>query len=164
MEEVFPFLANMATIEPLPEDADFDIDMFEAERPIYPKAREDLLDLLMRQRDEKGNVSMCPRCSALFDASAARAYDSYKKSKERVYQEELRQARLLQNPTQKGYTSKTRLPPSNVSHNKWLQNNAPNYSRHSHVAWKPRDQADQGAQPKGNFSPMGASSKKRCNF
>ncbi|MED6163492.1 hypothetical protein PIB30_080438 [Stylosanthes scabra] len=144
--------------------------MFEAERPIYPKAGEDLLDFLLRQREGEGNVAICPRCSALFDSSAAKAYVSYKKSKERMIQEREKQAMLLRNPVLRdnkqkvkgqkppvrqqmrkvvmvdgkpqGFSSKTRVPPSNVSHNKWVQNNAPNYSRHSHVAGKPKGQAD----------------------
>ncbi|MED6153037.1 hypothetical protein PIB30_097673 [Stylosanthes scabra] len=63
-----------------------------------------------------------------------------------------------------GYTNKTRVPPSNVSHNKWVQNNAPNYSHYSHVAWRPKSQADQGAQARGGYSQRGASSKKKGNF
>ncbi|MED6225064.1 hypothetical protein PIB30_090219 [Stylosanthes scabra] len=160
----------MATVEPLSEEEAFDLDMFEAERPIYPKAGEDLLDFLLRQREGEGNVAVCPRYSALFDSSASKAYESYKKSKERALQEKERQAMLLKNPIPKdaggnakgqdapvpqemrtvvmvdgkpqGFSSKTRVPPSNVSHNKWVQNNAPNYSQHSHVAWKPKGQAD----------------------
>ncbi|MED6172549.1 hypothetical protein PIB30_051066 [Stylosanthes scabra] len=48
IDDVFAVSVNMATVEPLSEEEAFDLDMFEAERPIYPKAGEDLLDFFLR--------------------------------------------------------------------------------------------------------------------
>ncbi|MED6186758.1 hypothetical protein PIB30_069794 [Stylosanthes scabra] len=60
MEEVFAFSANMATVESLSEEEAFEHDMFEAKRPIYPKAGEDLLDFLLRQREGEWQCRCLP--------------------------------------------------------------------------------------------------------
>ncbi|RYQ91798.1 hypothetical protein Ahy_B09g097827 isoform B [Arachis hypogaea] len=92
--EKITFSINMASIEPMGKDNQFELDMFKAESPIYSKAREDLLDFFLGQREEEGNVDICPRCSTLLDTLTVKAFNSYKKSRERVYQEKLRQAQL----------------------------------------------------------------------
>ncbi|MED6177149.1 hypothetical protein PIB30_095220, partial [Stylosanthes scabra] len=67
-----------------------------------------------------------------------------------------------------GFLSKTCVPPSIVFHNKWVQNNAPNYSRYSHVAWKPKGQADYSPRSKGHqrgvYSQRGSSPTRGGGF
>ncbi|QHO49079.1 uncharacterized protein DS421_1g10850 [Arachis hypogaea] len=79
------FSINMASVEPIGKDDQFELDMFEAKRPLYPMTGEDLLDLLLRKKEEEENIAICPQCSAFFDTSAAKAFDSYKKSKKGVH-------------------------------------------------------------------------------
>ena len=59
-----------------------ELDAFEnAEKPIYPNVGEDLLDFLLKQSDANANVTICPRCSAIFDKVAAKAFEDEKKAK-----------------------------------------------------------------------------------
>ena len=54
---------------------DLDLDMFEAvEKPIFPKAGEDLLDFLLKQEFGE-NVALCLRCNAMFDQIATKTYE-----------------------------------------------------------------------------------------
>ena len=72
---------------------DMELDLFEnVEKPIYPKASEDLLDFLLKQRYANANVTMSPRCSAVFDKNATKAYKEHnevevEKERERIQQE-----------------------------------------------------------------------------
>ena len=57
------------------------------EKPIYPKARENLLDFLLKQGDANANVTICLRYSAIFDRNAIEAYKEHKEAeveKERI--------------------------------------------------------------------------------
>ena len=90
--DVNPFEMNSAYVEPVhlsinvagieaEEEAKeaMELDAFEnMEKPIYPKAGEDLLDFLLKQRDAGANVAICPRCSAVFDKTAAKAFQDEK--------------------------------------------------------------------------------------
>ena len=59
---------------------DMKLDAFEnTEKPIYPKAREDLLNFLLKQRDANANVTICPRCNAAFDKNAAKTFEEQKR-------------------------------------------------------------------------------------
>ena len=59
-----------------------ELDAFEnAEKLIYPKVGEDLLDFLLKQSNANANVTICPRCSAIFDKVAAKAFEDEKKAK-----------------------------------------------------------------------------------
>ena len=94
--DINPFEMNSAFVEPvhlsinavgLKEDTKdkikeaMELDTFEnTEKPIYPKVGEDLLDLLLKQRDADANVTICPRCSAVFDKVAAKAFEDEKKA------------------------------------------------------------------------------------
>ena len=49
------------------------------EKPIYPKAREDLLNFLLKQRDTNANVTICPRYSGMFDKNAAKIFKNRKR-------------------------------------------------------------------------------------
>ena len=72
---------------------DMELDLFEnVEKPIHPKSGVDLLDFLLKQRDADANVTMCPRCSVVFDKNATKAYKEHnevevEKEKERIEQE-----------------------------------------------------------------------------
>ena len=58
---------------------DMDLDMFEdIEKPIFPKAGEDLLDFLLKQKESGENVALYPRCSAVFDQTATKTYEKQK--------------------------------------------------------------------------------------
>ena len=50
------------------------------EKPIYPKARENLLDFLLKQGDANANVTICLRYSAIFDRNAIEAYKEHKEA------------------------------------------------------------------------------------
>ena len=69
------------------------LDTFEnAERPIYPKAGEDLLVFLLKQRNVNANMAICPRCSVVFDKEAVKAFEEGTKAeaereKRRIEQE-----------------------------------------------------------------------------
>ena len=68
-------LVNMINIDQN-HGPDFDIEytmsVFESEKkPIYPQAGKDLFEFLLRQKDQGGDVSLCPRCSAIFDKQEA---------------------------------------------------------------------------------------------
>ena len=46
---------------------DMEVDLLKnREKPIYLKAGEDPLDFLLKQRDAKANVTICPRCNLVF--------------------------------------------------------------------------------------------------
>ena len=67
---------------------------------IYPKAMEDLLDFLLKQRDADANVAICPKCSAMFDKNAAKMFEEEKKAevgkeKEKIEQERKEMERKL---------------------------------------------------------------------
>ena len=64
------------------------------EKPIYPKVGEDLLDFLLKHRDDNANVAICQRCSAVFDKNATRTFEQQKnvefeKEKEKLVQEKM---------------------------------------------------------------------------
>ena len=94
--DVNPFEMNSAFVKPVhmsinvvgfEEDAeekmkeDMVLDAFDnTEKPIYPQARVDLLDFLLKQRDANANVTICPRCSAVFEKKVAQAFEEEKKA------------------------------------------------------------------------------------
>nr|KYP38587.1 hypothetical protein KK1_040155 [Cajanus cajan] len=45
------------------------------QEPIYPKEGDNLLDFLSKKKDDDREVMLCPRCSAVFDRSAAKAFE-----------------------------------------------------------------------------------------
>ena len=89
--DINPFEMNSAFVEPIfmsinavgfDENAeekmkgDMELDAFEnTEKPIYPKAREDLLDFLLKQRDADANVAICLRYKAMFNKNAAKTFE-----------------------------------------------------------------------------------------
>ena len=90
---------------------DMDLDLFKNfEKPIYPKAGEDLLDFLLKQRGATANVTICPSCSAVFDKNAAKAYHNHeeveiekqrKEVKKKLAEKEVKTARLRKDVTTK---------------------------------------------------------------
>ncbi|KAJ1391636.1 hypothetical protein SESBI_36510 [Sesbania bispinosa] len=58
------------------------IEQFKKEiTPIYPKAGETLIDFLAEKKKNNQEVMLCPRCSAIFDKSAAKAFEESEKRK-----------------------------------------------------------------------------------
>ena len=51
------------------------------EKSIYSIPRENLSDILLKQRDKSVNVAMCPQCNAVFDRNIAIVYESKKEAK-----------------------------------------------------------------------------------
>ena len=60
---------------------DMVLDTFEnMEKPIYPKAGEDFLYFLLKQKDASANVTISLSCSAVFDKNTAKAFEENKKA------------------------------------------------------------------------------------
>ncbi|KAJ1392275.1 hypothetical protein SESBI_35919 [Sesbania bispinosa] len=58
------------------------IEQFEKEvTPIYHKAGETLIDFLAEKKKNNQQVMLCPRCSAIFDKSAAKSFEESEKRK-----------------------------------------------------------------------------------
>ena len=86
--DVNPFEMNSPFVEPVfmlinavgfEEDVeekmkeDMVLDVFEnIEKPIYPKVGEDLLDFLLKQRNANANVTIYPKCSAIFNKNTTK--------------------------------------------------------------------------------------------
>ena len=76
------------------------IDHFEAvEKPIFPIAGESLIEFLSRQCNAKGDVSLCPSCSAVYDGNAVKEYEQRKLDKKMA--EEFEKDRLKRKLTGK---------------------------------------------------------------
>ena len=68
------------------------LDAFEnMEKPIYPKAREDLVDFFLKQRDADANVAICLRCNVVFDKNAAKTFEKQKKAEVEKKKEKIEQ-------------------------------------------------------------------------
>lgn len=106
---------------------------------VYPKAGETLVEFLSRSKDGEKEVMLCPRCSAVFDKSAAKAYqDSEMK---RHYQRKAPVSRRLKYPHEewverdqeldghKGQKTsskdKTYLPNAGLPRNQWFRPTPP---------------------------------------
>ncbi|RYR26493.1 hypothetical protein Ahy_B02g060739 [Arachis hypogaea] len=64
---------------------DFDVahDDFESQvRSVYPRAGDGLLNFLVQQKIKDRDVSLCPRCNAVFDAEAAEIFEKERMKKE----------------------------------------------------------------------------------
>lgn len=71
---------------------DMALDAFEStEKPIYPKAREDSLDFLLKQRDANSNVTIYPRGSVVFNKTAAKAFEEKRKAEAEVERQRVEQ-------------------------------------------------------------------------
>ncbi|RYQ98557.1 hypothetical protein Ahy_B07g086297 [Arachis hypogaea] len=55
---------------------------------VYPSVGDGLLEFLMQQKLKDQDVSLCPRCNAVFDAEAAATFDKYRMKKELAHREE----------------------------------------------------------------------------
>ncbi|XP_015949653.1 uncharacterized protein LOC107474543 [Arachis duranensis] len=75
--DVDPFDADASFVEPcfgvnmvgMSYDFDVALDDFESQVwSVYPRARDGLLDFLVQQKIKDWNVSLCPRCNAIFNA------------------------------------------------------------------------------------------------
>ncbi|KAJ1412480.1 Retrovirus-related Pol polyprotein from transposon opus [Sesbania bispinosa] len=98
-----PFATNASYAEPLEIlMVDFEkvglngptdgiIEQFENEvTPIYPKVGETLIDFLAEKKENNQEVMLCPRCSAIFDKSVAKAFEEYEKRKNFQNQNQIR--------------------------------------------------------------------------
>ena len=76
-----------AGIEEAPqEDIEDAVEQFEKEeREIYPKAGESLMDFLSRKQEADHEVMLCPRCSAVFDKIAAKAFEESEAKKKQAH-------------------------------------------------------------------------------
>ena len=52
-----------------------------------------MLDFLLKQSDADANVTICPRCSAVFDKVAAKAFEDEKKAKVKKEKRRIEQER-----------------------------------------------------------------------
>ncbi|MED6166889.1 hypothetical protein PIB30_113750, partial [Stylosanthes scabra] len=57
-------------------------------RQVFPGVGESLLDFLMQQKLKDRDVSLCPRCNAVFDADAAALFEKERMKKELAHKEE----------------------------------------------------------------------------
>ncbi|RYR40057.1 hypothetical protein Ahy_A09g045722 [Arachis hypogaea] len=82
--DVDPFKVDASCVEPclgvnmvgMSYDFDVALDDFESQvRSVYPRIGDGLLDFLVQQKMKDQNVSLCPRCNAVFDAEAAAIFE-----------------------------------------------------------------------------------------
>ena len=67
---------------------ELELDHFEGvEKLIFPVVDESLVNFLSQQHDAKGDVSLCPRCNAVFDRNVARAFEKRRFKREIVEKE-----------------------------------------------------------------------------
>ncbi|RYR78540.1 hypothetical protein Ahy_A01g003365 [Arachis hypogaea] len=96
------------TMKSSKEELDFktEIDLAELKNAVYPRAGDDLLNFLVQQKIKDRDVSLCPRCNAIFDAEAAAIFEKERMKKKLAHREE--QARQRQ-PIRRveGQSSKT---------------------------------------------------------
>ncbi|RYR26745.1 hypothetical protein Ahy_B02g061050 [Arachis hypogaea] len=116
--DVDPFEVDASCVEPCLEvnmvgisyDFDVALDDFESQvRSVYPRTGDGLLDFLVQQ---KINVSLCPRCNAVFDAEAAAIFEKERMKKELAHKEE--QARQRQ-PIRRVEGSSSKIPQHDVT-------------------------------------------------
>ncbi|MED6193152.1 hypothetical protein PIB30_016454 [Stylosanthes scabra] len=69
-------------------DMKVDTEPFENIRQVFPGVGEGLLDFLMQQKLKDRDVSLCPRCNAVFDAEAAALFEKERMKKELAHKEE----------------------------------------------------------------------------
>ncbi|QHN96050.1 uncharacterized protein DS421_18g615050 [Arachis hypogaea] len=113
--DVDPFEVDANYVEPcfgvnmvgMSYEFDVVLDDFESQvRSVYPRIGDGLLDFLVQQKIKDRDVSLCPRCNAIFDAEAAVIFEKERKKKELAHREE--QARQRQPIRRlKGSSSKT---------------------------------------------------------
>lgn len=54
-------------------DLDYVMDQFHKhQRDVFPQVRESLTDFIWRNKNEKNSVSLCSRCTVLFDEEAGK--------------------------------------------------------------------------------------------
>ncbi|RYQ99914.1 hypothetical protein Ahy_B07g087924 [Arachis hypogaea] len=61
---------------------------FDVVRSVYPRTGDGLLDFLVQQKIKDRNLSLCPRCNAVFDAEAAAIFEKEWMKKELAHREE----------------------------------------------------------------------------
>ncbi|RYR20699.1 hypothetical protein Ahy_B03g065920 [Arachis hypogaea] len=66
----------------------FDQIFYSQVRSVYPRARDGLLDFLVQQKIKDRDVSLRPRCNAVFDAEAATIFEKKRMKKELAHREE----------------------------------------------------------------------------
>ncbi|RYQ80192.1 hypothetical protein Ahy_Scaffold1g106760 isoform D [Arachis hypogaea] len=118
--DVGPFDTDVSFVEPcfgvnivgISYDFDVPLDNFESQvRFVYPRAGDGLLNFLVQQKIKDRNVSLYPRCNAVFDAEAAAIFKKERMKKELAHrQEQARQRQLIRRI--EGQRSKT--PQQNV--------------------------------------------------
>ncbi|RYQ98686.1 hypothetical protein Ahy_B07g086452 [Arachis hypogaea] len=75
---------------------DVALDDFESQvRSVYPRAGDGLLDFLVQQKIKDRDVSLCPRCNAIFDAEVATIFEKERMKKELAHREEQARQRQL---------------------------------------------------------------------
>ncbi|RYR65446.1 hypothetical protein Ahy_A03g011378 [Arachis hypogaea] len=95
--DVDPFDVDASFVEPcfgvkmvgMSYDFDVTLDDFESQvRSVYPRVGDGLLDFLIQQNIKDRDVSLCPRCNAIFDAEAAEIFEKERMKKELAQREE----------------------------------------------------------------------------
>ncbi|RYQ99714.1 hypothetical protein Ahy_B07g087700 [Arachis hypogaea] len=81
-------------------------------RSVYPKTGDGLLNFLVQQKIKDRDVSLCPRCNAVFDAEAAAIFEKKRMKKELAHREE--QARQRQ-PIRRVEGSSSKIPQHDVT-------------------------------------------------
>ncbi|RYR00055.1 hypothetical protein Ahy_B07g088101 [Arachis hypogaea] len=74
-------------------DQIFDV-LLKDKQSVYPRTGDGLLDFLVQQKIKDRDVSLCPRCNAVFDAEAATIFEKERMKNELAHREE--QARQRQ--------------------------------------------------------------------
>ncbi|RYR77836.1 hypothetical protein Ahy_A01g002491 [Arachis hypogaea] len=70
-------------------DFDVALDDFESQvRYVYPRTGDGLLDFLVQQKIKDQDVSLCPRCNAIFNAEAAGIFEKERMKKDLAHREE----------------------------------------------------------------------------
>ena len=112
------------------EDIEITIDEFEqSEAEIYPKSGDTLVEFLTKKQDTDHEVMLCPRCSAVFDKAAAKAFEESEMKKQYEMLVAKKKAEwkakktLSTNGIDKGKAPlvKTYIPPINVPKNQWIR-------------------------------------------
>ncbi|KAJ1406744.1 Retrovirus-related Pol polyprotein from transposon 17.6 [Sesbania bispinosa] len=139
-----PFATNASYVEPLEilmvdfekvglnDPTDGIIEQFEKEvTPIYLKAGETLIDFLAEKKEKNQEVMLCPRCSTIFDKSAAKAFEESEKKKF--------QNRKAQNSVGPHRNfRRSFVPRENTPNNQWV-GGFQHPRLNQHFGWKPNN-------------------------
>ncbi|MED6150465.1 hypothetical protein PIB30_072578 [Stylosanthes scabra] len=85
-------------------------------RQVFPGVGEGLLDFLMQQKLKDRDVSLCPKCNAVFDAEAAALFEKERIKKELAHKEE--QVRQWNGPRRVDVAGLTSSNPATMQ---WMQ-------------------------------------------